>query len=771
MNLRNRYGYALPMTLALAASLYAGAASAAANAPATDTGVQVADVVVTAERRSESLQKVPVSETVVTGADARTVFQGGADILALSGQVPDLYIESTTGRIFPRFYMRGLGNTDYYLGASQPVAILQDDVILEHVTLKSNPVFDVDQIEVLRGPQGSLFGRNTTAGIIKFDSAKPSDDLRGRVDLSWGSYNSISLDAGVGGPVIAGKLDFRFSVLDQHRDDFINNTFSGVSDDGTVPGTHVMGGFNERDARLQLLATPTERLSVLASAHIRDYSGSATVFHRGGLNIGSNSGVASLTNASYDEGGNNPQAYHGGGVSLNVAYDFGQVTLTSITAEEYIQGYSRGDTDGGSGPWLPALTAPASFTPTSESKGNVKNLNQVSEELRLASNGNTQLKWQVGGLVFSNDDTTNFFQRGVFLLPTAPAYNPNNWVQIKDHNTSWAVFGQASYKLTPDFTVTLGARETEDSKQTRLVKPPMNAAGVVTFPGTAPTLVTLKATKPSFDLSGDYQWTPDVSVYARVATGFRSPTIQGRSAVFSSPFTTASSETITSGEVGVKSELFQRTLRLNATAFAYDVSDIQLNAYNELGFTYLFNAKDAKAYGLEVDAEWRPIRHLSLNGGVSLLHTEIDDNNVYAQSCSWHGSMVCTVQNPVVFANNAWNAKINGNPLPNAPEYNLNFSARYDYPLANGDKLYAATDWKVQGRTLLVPYKTVEYTTNGNYEGGLRIGYQSAQGYELALYARNITDQRNVIGVLDTYLAPAYNEPRIVGVSFSAKFH
>ncbi|PNA03481.1 TonB-dependent receptor, partial [Pseudomonas sp. GW456-11-11-14-LB1] len=77
----------------------------------------------------------------------------------------------------------------------------------------------------------------------------------------------------------------------------------------------------------------------------------------------------------------------------------------------------------------------------------------------------------------------------------------------------------------------------------------------------------------------------------------------------------------------------------------------------------------------------------------------------------------------------------------------------------------------VQGRTLLVPYKTVEYTTNGNYEGGLRIGYQSAQGYELALYARNITDQRNVIGVLDTYLAPAYNEPRIVGLSFSAKFH
>ena len=761
-------------TSALSALAFGAAAQAqqadTAPAAAADTGTHVTEVIVTAQRRDESLQQVPVSESVLNGAKSRTLFEGGADILALSGQVPDLYIESTTGRIFPRFYMRGLGNTDYYLGASQPVSILQDDTILEHVVLKSNPAFDVAQIEVLRGPQGSLFGRNTTAGVIKFDSAKPTDTFEGRLETSYGSYGTYSVDGGVGGPIIPGKLDFRLSGLEQHRNDWISNSFTGVSDDGTTGGHNVMGGFDEVDARLQLLAKPTSNLTILGSAHARDYKGSATIFQRGAQTTGSNAHNGPYDVVSYDEGGNNPQAYHGGGASVNVAYDFGGVTLTSISALETISGYSRGDTDAGSGAWLPNLTAPSSFTPTSESEGHVKGLSQVSEELRLASNGAGPLKWQVGALEFTSNDTTDFFQRGYFLLPTAVGYNPNNWVELKDHNTSWAVFGQASYKITPDFTITFGARETNDSKETTLVRPPETAAGVSTFPTTAASKVKLTAEKPSFDLAADYQLQPNVSVYARIASGFRGPTIQGRSAVFSSAFTTANSETIVSEEAGVKSELFDRKLRLNADVFAYDVKDIQLNAYNEQGFTYLFNAKDAKAYGFEADADWRPIRNLTLNAGLSLLHTEIDDNAVYAQACSWHGTMVCTVQNPVVFAAGAWNAKIDGNPLPDAPTYNLNVSGRYDFPLANGDRLFVSTDWKLQGKTLLVPYKAVEYTTNGNYEGALRIGYQSTHGYELAVYARNITNRHNLIGVLDTYLAPAYNEPRIVGVELNAQF-
>jgi iron complex outermembrane recepter protein len=164
---------------ALAQTAPAPVPAPADAAPQADTG-DLGDIVVTAERRAENLQRVPISVAVVGGPELRNLQSGGEDILALSGRVPGLYAETTTGRIFPRFYIRGLGNIDFYLGASQPVSIIQDDVVLEHVVLKSNPVFDVQQVEVLRGPQGSLFGRNTTAGIIKFDTIKPSQTWQPR---------------------------------------------------------------------------------------------------------------------------------------------------------------------------------------------------------------------------------------------------------------------------------------------------------------------------------------------------------------------------------------------------------------------------------------------------------------------------------------------------------------------------------------------------------------------------------------------------------------
>ena len=183
---------------------------------------------------------------------------GGGDILELANRVPGLYAETTTGRIFPRFYIRGLGNIDFYLGASQPVSIIQDDVVLEHVVLKSNPVFDVRQVEVLRGPQGTLFGRNTTAGIIKFDTIRPSNEFTGRASASYGSYNTVTLDAGVGGPIVKDVLSFRVSGLYQHRDNWVSNTYTGVSADGTVGGKDKLGGFDEKDLRVQLLLTPPD---------------------------------------------------------------------------------------------------------------------------------------------------------------------------------------------------------------------------------------------------------------------------------------------------------------------------------------------------------------------------------------------------------------------------------------------------------------------------------------------------------------------------------
>ncbi|MDB5687590.1 MAG: TonB-dependent receptor, partial [Rhizorhabdus sp.] len=280
---------AAALTAAALSALTVAPAAHAQQAPAADAGDQLGEITVTAERRSENLQKVPVSVGVINGAGLRDYQAGGDDtLLSLSGKVPSLYVESTTGRIFPRFYIRGLGNIDFYLGASQPVSIIQDDVVLEHVILKSNPAFDIGQVEVLRGPQGSLFGRNTTAGIIKFDSIKPTNELEGRFAASYGSYNTVNIDGGVGGPIVADKIAIRVSGLYQHRDDWVDNDFTGTGADGTRGGRNVLGGFDEKDVRLQLLFTPTEALSVNVSGHARDYDGTASIFHRGALTRGSN---------------------------------------------------------------------------------------------------------------------------------------------------------------------------------------------------------------------------------------------------------------------------------------------------------------------------------------------------------------------------------------------------------------------------------------------------------------------------------------------------
>ena len=727
----------------------------------------VGDIVVTAERRSENIQRVPLSVSAVRGEDLRSFQAGGDDILALSGRVPGLYVETTTGRIFPRFYIRGLGNIDFYLGASQPVSIVQDDVVLEHVVLKSNPVFDVAQTEVLRGPQGSLFGRNTTAGIIKFDTIRPSQQFEARAAASYGSYDTVTVDAGVGGPIVADKLAFRVSALYQHRDDWVDNVFTGTSADGTVtPKKNAMGGFDERDVRLQLLATPVDRLSILLSGRARDYDGTSTLFHRAALIKGSNDVSAEPRDrVAYDEAQNNPQRYKSYGGSAHIAYDLDLATITSITAYETAHGFSRGDTDGGAAANFPVNGVPNGF---GESQGNLRDLDQWTQELRVASNGDTDFKWQFGGFLFDSRDTTDFYQRAYFL--TTAARNPNNWVRLRNVNTSYAVFGQASYRFTPALTLTAGGRVTEDNKDTRLIKTANTAAGVVTYRGR--TDVALSDTQPSWDVSALYEATPSLNLYARVARGFRGPTIQGRSAVFNSDFTTAESETNVSWEAGFKSQLSDNTLRFNASAFTYTVKDIQLNGNDVNGNGVLFNADKARAYGLEAEADWRPIRSLAFGVGLSLLRSEIKDPRVYAQVCALNGVVVCTVEDPTIKVGANTFAQINGEPLPNAPEYNVDVTARYDQPLGNGGKAFVAGDFNIQGYTQFVLYRTKEFTANGNYEAGVKLGYVTpGDRFELAVFGRNITNQKNLKGVIENYMAAVFNEPRVIGVSFSARTH
>ena len=206
----------LAQTLAVATLLMlpvgamAQAAEPASAASAPDVG-KLKAVTITAERRTENLQDVPSSVTTLTGEILDVLSTSGQDLRLFSGRVPSLNIESSFGRAFPRFYIRGYGNTDFRLNASQPVSLVYDDIVQENPILKGFPAFDLDRVEVLRGPQGSLFGRNTPAGVVKFDSVQPGKAFGGYGSLSLGNLQTVNAEAAVNVPTGADGA-FRISA-------------------------------------------------------------------------------------------------------------------------------------------------------------------------------------------------------------------------------------------------------------------------------------------------------------------------------------------------------------------------------------------------------------------------------------------------------------------------------------------------------------------------------------------------------------------------------
>jgi iron complex outermembrane recepter protein len=705
------------------------AALGAVLGTSTPAMAQLEEVIVTAQKREQGLLDVPMSVATVSGERFTSMFEGGADIRALSARVPGLYAESSNGRVAPRFYIRGLGNIDFDLAASQPVSIIMDEVVKENVVMKSFPLFDIDRVEVLRGPQGSLFGRNTTAGIVKFDSNKPTQDFEGRVKLDAGELGTINFEGAVGGG-ITDSLSGRVALLVQNRDDYIDNDYTGESD--------ALGGFEENAAKAFLQWDATDSLSFLLGAHYRDLDGTSATFRANIFNPGSNSlnGNYDRETVYFDEGDNNPQEYESSGANLKIDWDIGGMTLTSITAWDESDGFSLGDIDGGFGAvFLPEMGP--GFIPFNAQTADAADTNQFTQELRLASEYGDSFNWQVGAFYF---DSELDVETNPFFVPATTVYH---------ENTTWAVFGQGDYAFTDRLTLTAGVRWTDDEKDFKA-------------PG-------YKENVSDDQISGDialsYSLDDRSLFWGKIGSGFRAPTIQGRDVAFGNAPSIADSETITSFEVGYKSQFADDRMRLNAALFYYEVDDIQFTAVGgSSNLVQLVNADTGIGMGFELDVEWLLTDNLVMTFGAAYADTEIDDSSLRVGSCN-----SCTVTNPV---DAAGFVLIDGNPFPNAPETTFNVTASYTIPLGNDSELFAFTDWSYQGDTNLFLYESKEFQTDGQYEGGFRAGWRRQDaGLEVALFGRNITDEENVQGGIDfNNLTGFTNEPRVLGISVSSEF-
>ena len=751
-------------TLALAVSAAFSSSVRAQEAATTEKKeASLEQITVTAQKRTQSIQEVPISVATLSGEKFESLFSGGEDILALAVRVPGLYAESSNGRVAPRFYIRGLGNTDFDLAASQPVSIIMDEVVMENVVLKSFPLFDVQQVEVLRGPQGTLFGRNTTAGIIKFDTVKPTQDVEGYAKAGFGSYGTMNFEGAISGG-LTDELSARLSLLSQERDDYIDNAFTGEND--------AIGGYDEKAYRLQLLWEPSADFSALLNVHGRELEGTASIFRANVFTKGSNE-----LNENYDREtvfydgdlqgdgiDNNPQEYDGFGASLKLEYDMDEVTFTSISAIETAEGSSLGDVDGGFNR-ADGTSGPGFIPFSAVTQDNLDDLEQYTQEFRFSSNTRDALNWQLGAFYY--DASFNVTSIDGFFGATT----------VFHENQTWAVFGQTSYQVNEKLNVTGGIRYTHDSKS--LVVGDQNVDGFALVIGAAQVQdyedIDVDDGQTSFELSANYRVTDDMSVFARYANGFRAQTIQGRDVAFEGSPSVADAETINSFELGIKSDLFDDSLRLNAAAFYYTVDDMQFSAIGGgNNFTALVNADKGEAYGFEVDAQWLATDELTFTAGYSYNHTEIKDDSLTVSPCGTSAADGftgnCTVTDP---RPDGFVASIDGNPFPQAPESIFNFTARYTIPMGDDGEFFVFTDWAFQGETNIFLYEAVEFTTDDNFEGGLRVGYENfAHNYTVALFGRNITDEDNVKGAIDfNNLTGIVNEPRVWGVEFKYTYY
>ncbi len=763
--------------LALASSVPAFAQDAAAT---EDQGL--AEIIVTAQRRAENQQDVPISITAVGGEKLDVLSSGGADIRFLSARVPSLVVESSFGRTFPRFYIRGLGNTDFDFNAAQPVSLIYDDVVLENPILKGFPVFDLDRVEVLRGPQGTLFGRNTPAGIVKFESTKPTDTLGGYARASYGKFNNVSLQGAVGGPISGDKITARLSAIYQRQDDWVDNV------NPSAPQKNALEGYKEFAARLQLMFKPTEDLSLLLSGQLRSLDGTARVFRANAFTRGTRGLNPGFKRSEVAVDGQNEQELDTYNLAGTLTWDFGPVSLISVTSLWKGDATSVGDVDGGFGASFlpPGLTGPGYIPFTAETRDSVPTLKQFTQELRLASNGDGPLSYQ-GGVFFFDEGLTIVSENYSTLGdPNNVPGGVNILVRQRQDSKAYGVFGSLTYKLSDQFSLTGGIRYNNDKRtyqvdRTRDTQFPnflQNPLGTVNR--------RVKDDNITWDLSANFAASDDVNLYARVAKGYRAPSIQGRilfppatATPLESGVTIGDSETIQSYEAGIKADFLDGRGRINFNGFYYDLNDAQLTAVGGgVNANRLINADNVRGYGFELDAEFKPVPELLLTFGLSYNHTEIRDPGITTAACgavrldTFSNLSLCTILDPIVTPAAPFSAaivSIDGNSLPQSPRWIANWTARYSIPMGDGE-FYAYTDWAYRSKINFFLYESVEFQDRQLLEGGLRLGYQTDK-WDVAVFARNITNDVSAVSGIDfNNLTAMVNEPRTFGIEAGIKF-
>lgn len=677
------------------------------------------EITVTAQKRTQTIQEVPAAVFAMSDEAVNDYLGSGENIRALAGRVPSLQIESSNGRQSPRFYIRGLGNTDFDVNANQPVSMVLDEINLENSIMKSLPLFDISRVEVLAGPQGTLFGRNTPAGVVKVDSVRPGFDNSGYVRATYGSRDIFSLEGAVNHE-LSSTVAARASIKYQERGEWIDN----------VVRNEEVGSYEELAYRLQFLYDDGKDTKALFKIHGFDQDGDMPqVFYSNGFTPG----VAGVR-PGFDETviyHDSPSAFNMEifGLSLNVEHDFENFKFVSITGYDTAESFSQADVDGGQGINGTTCTFDGVivgqigcwFDNVATGDG-LSDHYQFSQEFRV-SNQYDKLFYQAGVYIFEEDitvDSKEFDTTGAETLFT----------QTDQLTTSFAVFGQIEYDYTEKLAIIAGLRWTSDEKELD-----------IRTGGTDTILFEIDKDDDYFnwDIAARYEFSENVTGFTRYANASRGPVTIGR---FGFP-SEADTETLNSLEAGIKTVLNDGNVRWNLTLFSYDIEDHQLTfTGGEANTNSLNNIDNTKGQGIETDVEAILTDELRLIANLSYNKTEIQDSTAGAELCG--STPACTSLDPVIGTSTGpfgpiVTVGIDGNSLARAPEWLGNIILNYETPFKEG-YIYANTDWNYRSESYTTPYESIEFVAEERWIGGVRVGYKNDE-YDVALVGRNITDE------------------------------
>jgi iron complex outermembrane receptor protein len=783
-------------------------------------GQALEEIVVTAQKREQGANDVGITMNAFTGAQLKDLgFTTAEDMAMLT---PGLTVNETAATGVPLYTIRGVGYQDYSTGASSTVGLYFDEVAIPYTVMSRGLMFDVERVEVLKGPQGDLYGRNTTAGQINFVSSKPTDEFEAGVTAGIGSYSTFDLEGYVSGSLSdtararvavravqsgegwqksatrndeLGELDtlairalFDFDLgdngnllLNVHYVDDQSENRANTAYNGTLAG---LGEFSNPYQPLNEYLLPGGA-----------FEGETPPWYSTGNNEiadWTNSYTSEFTDRTFNL---RPQRDNQlAGVSATINWDLGDVTLTSITAFDQFDRVESNDWDGGF------------FNDSSNI--NTTDLSVFSQELRF-SGGDDELNW-IAGAYYSTDEMDEYYHYfmsdsvfgygsipwGVGLFAPTPILElDTKYVQETD---SLAAFGHVEWRFADQWRLTLGARYTREDREwsgctfiaddgslAEFLNAQFGATlgvgdcGTIDDDPNSPTYIfaliggpdindafhvfndTVETNRGMGKVTLDYSFNDDVLVYGTISNGFKSGGFNGANSNTTLQLQPIKEEVLTAYELGIKATLAEGAMQLNAATFFYDYEDKQEQdaAVAFVGnISGLTNVPKSEITGAELDMQWVPAEGWDVHLGVAILDAEITEWMAVDREESAWPTVVRT--------------DVSGQKLAMSPDLQYSAMVGKQWDIGGGKMLDAAIDYSYTDST--TGGSQASDATESYGVANARIGYGSDDGqWRVLLWGRNITDEYYYPAAYNGGNGPfirVHGMPRTWGVSLDYKF-